>query len=74
MRIVSLANLPGRVAKHASQMYSANLRNLLEHFWDKENKTFTLNLDDEIIDGALITKDKTIRSDMLRQRYAEEGN
>jgi NAD(P) transhydrogenase subunit alpha len=74
VRIIGLANLPGRVAKHASQMYSANLRNLLEHFWDKENKTFPLNLEDEIIDGALITKDKAIRSEMLRQRYAEEGN
>jgi NAD(P) transhydrogenase subunit alpha len=74
VRIIGLANLPGRVAKHASQMYSANLRNLLDHFWDKENKTFPLNLDDEIITGALITKDKAIRSEILRQRYAEEGN
>jgi NAD(P) transhydrogenase subunit alpha len=73
VRIVGLANLPGRVAGHASQMYSSNLRNLLEHFWNKENKAFVLNLEDEIIDEALITKDKTIRSEMLRQRYAEEG-
>lgn len=73
VRIVGLANLPGRVAGHASQMYSSNLRNLLEHFWSKEKKSFVLNLEDEIIDESLITKDKTIRSEMLRQRYAEEG-
>lgn len=73
VRIVGLANLPGRVAGHASQMYSSNLRNLLEHFWSKEKKSFVLNLEDEIIDESLVTKDKTIRSEMLRQRYAEEG-
>ncbi|HMR67988.1 MAG TPA: NAD(P)(+) transhydrogenase (Re/Si-specific) subunit alpha, partial [Anaerolineae bacterium] len=73
VRIVGLANLPGRVAGHASQMYSSNLRNLLEHFWNKEKKSFVLNLEDEIIDESLVTKDKTIRSEMLRQRYAEEG-
>ncbi len=71
--VVGLANLPGRVAGHASQMYSSNLRNLLEHFWNKEKKSFVLNLEDEIIDESLVTKDKTIRSEMLRQRYAEEG-
>lgn len=74
VRILGISNLPGRVANHASQMYSSNLRNLIEHFWDKEAKTFKLNLDDEIIQGCLITQNKTIRSEMLRTHYATEGS
>lgn len=73
VRIIGLGNLPGRVASHASQMYSANLRNLIEHFWNKESKAFVLNLDDEIMQGCLITQDKTIRSEMLRNAYSQEG-
>ncbi len=55
VRIVGFGNLPGRVALTASQMYSSNLANFVEHFWDKEAKTFNLKLTDDIIKGALIT-------------------
>jgi H+-translocating NAD(P) transhydrogenase subunit alpha len=62
VKIVGLANLPGEVAVTASQMYSANLGNFIEHFWRKEEKTFHLNLDDEIIRAALITHNGEIFS------------
>jgi len=55
VRIIGLGNLPGRVAVHASQMYSSNLFNFLDHFWDKKEAKFKLNLEDEIIKGCLIT-------------------
>ncbi len=55
VRIIGLANLPGRVAAHASQVYSANLHNLLEEYWDKDSKMFNLSLEDEIIKGCLVT-------------------
>ena len=55
VRIIGLGNLPGRVATHASQMYSSNLTNLIESYWDEEQKTFNLNLEDETIQGCLIT-------------------
>jgi NAD(P) transhydrogenase subunit alpha len=67
VRIVGLANLPGRVATHASQMYSANLGALLEHFWDEESKSLKLNLEDEIMDGCLIVHEGKLRSEMLRK-------
>jgi H+-translocating NAD(P) transhydrogenase subunit alpha len=62
VKIVGLANLPGEVAVTASQMYSANLGNFIEHFWRKEEKAFHLNLDDEIIRAALITHNGEIFS------------
>ena len=55
VRIIGLGNLPGRVAVHASQVYSSNLCSFVEEYWDKEQKTFKLNVADEIIKGCLIT-------------------
>ena len=69
--VLGLPNLPGRVALHASQMYSANLHNLIEHFWDKEAKAFTLKLDDEIIKGCLIVHEGELRSEMLKKARAQ---
>ena len=69
VRIIGLENLPAHVAVHASQMYSANLTGLVEHFWNKATKTFELNLDDEIIKGCLVTHKNEIRSEMLKKHY-----
>ncbi len=66
VKIVGLGNLPGQVNLTASQMYSANLTNFVDHFWDKEEKKFNLNLEDEIIAGALITHDGALYSEMYK--------
>lgn len=55
VRVIGLGNLPSHVATHASQMYSANLFNLLDEFWNEEEKEFKLDLEDEIIQGCLVT-------------------
>lgn len=60
VRIIGIANMPGRVALNASQMYSNNLYNLLEEFWNKETKQFDLKLEDDIIKGCLITHDGAV--------------
>ncbi|MCR4337339.1 MAG: Re/Si-specific NAD(P)(+) transhydrogenase subunit alpha [Candidatus Omnitrophica bacterium] len=67
VRIIGLGNLPSRVALHASQMYSSNLVNLIEHYWNKENNTFQLNLEDEIIKGCLITHQGQIVNEMVKK-------
>jgi len=64
--IIGLGNMPGRAAVDASLVYSNNLTNLLEHFWDKEAKTFTLNREDEIMQGALVTHEGQIVSEMIK--------
>lgn len=61
VRILGLENMAGRVAVDASQMYSANLYNLIDEFWDKEAKNLPLNLEDDIIQGCLITHDGKVR-------------
>lgn len=55
VKIVGIANLPGRVARAASEMYSSNLGNFIEHFWDKESRAFRLDLGHDIIKGCLLT-------------------
>jgi NAD(P) transhydrogenase subunit alpha len=65
VKIVGIANLPGRAPLHASQVYAANLVSLIEEFWDKQNKTFNLKLDDEIIKGCLITHGGKIVNEKL---------
>ena len=66
VKIVGLGNLPGRVAETASQVYSTNLGNFVDHFWDKELKTFYLNLEDEIIKGSLITHNGEVVNEMYK--------
>jgi NAD(P) transhydrogenase subunit alpha len=66
VNIIGLGNLPGRVASTASQMYSSNLGNFLDHFWDKEAKVFNLDLDDELIKGALMTHNGEIFSETYK--------
>lgn len=69
--LVGLGNLPGRVARHASQMFSSNLTNFVEHFWNDEAKAFKLDRDDEIVQGCLTTFENAIVSEMLKERYAQ---
>lgn len=60
IKIVGVANMPGRVALNASQMYSNNIFNLIDEFWNKEKNQFELKLDDDIIKSCLITHNGAI--------------
>jgi len=69
VRIIGLGNLPGRVTVHASQMFSSNLYNLLEEFWNTEEKRFDLNFEDEIVKGCVITHQGEIVNEMIAKHY-----
>jgi NAD(P) transhydrogenase subunit alpha len=73
VRIVGLRNLPGRVPVHASLMYANNIANLVEHFWDGEEKRFRIDLEDEILKACLITHDNEIRNERIRRIIEEEN-
>jgi NAD(P) transhydrogenase subunit alpha len=64
--IIGLENYPGQVPVHASQMYSSNLYNFLDEFWDDEAKIFKLDMEDEIIKGCLITHNHEIVNEKLK--------
>ncbi|NRB76668.1 MAG: NAD(P) transhydrogenase subunit alpha [Verrucomicrobiales bacterium] len=60
VKLVGLANFEGHVSKHASQVLAANFANMIEHFWDEENKMFKIDLEDEIQQGCVITHDGAV--------------
>ena len=54
--ILGPLNIPSEIPYHASQMYSKNITTFLLHLIDKEGN-FTLDTDDEITAGTLVTRD-----------------
>ena len=66
VRVIGLGNLPGHVAVHASQMYSSNVVNLIESFWNAEQKAFVLDAANEIIKGCLITHQGQIVNEQIK--------
>ncbi len=66
VKVIGYSNLPGRAAKNASDMYASNLANLVLEFWDKEEKTFQLNMEDEILQGCVITHGGEMVNEMIK--------
>lgn len=63
--IVGLANMPGKVAKDASQMYANNLYYLLEHAWDAEAGRPALDTEDAVIGACLLTSGGVVRDERV---------
>ena len=55
VKIIGLANLPGRVAAHASQMYSSNLFNLIGEYLEEGEPHLRLDLNHEVLRACLVT-------------------
>ncbi|MFP4283617.1 MAG: Re/Si-specific NAD(P)(+) transhydrogenase subunit alpha [Opitutales bacterium] len=55
VRLIGLTPLEGLVPTHASQVYASNLCSFLEHFWNEDEKAFAYRLEDEILQGCLLT-------------------
>ena len=68
--IVGNTNLPGEVAMHASQVYSANIFNLIDEFWDKKNSILEITIEDEILSGCLVTHKGEFINSIVKERYS----
>jgi NAD(P) transhydrogenase subunit alpha len=66
VKIVGQPCLPACVSKDASNMYASNLFNLVTEYWDKTNSTFSLNPNDDIVKGCLITRDGAVVNETIR--------
>jgi len=58
-------NVPSTVALHASQLYSRNVTNLLEHLTD--DGTIKVDFEDEITSGSCVTRGGQIVNERARQ-------
>ena len=56
--VLGPVNLPASVPYHASQMYAKNIQTFLLHLI--KDKQLTLDLEDEITSGTLLTKDGAV--------------
>jgi NAD(P) transhydrogenase subunit alpha len=66
VKIVGQGNLPSQVAKNASEMYSNNLFNLLDEFWNEDDKTLDLSPEDEIVSSCVITRGGAIVNETIK--------
>jgi NAD(P) transhydrogenase subunit alpha len=65
VKIVGSLNLPSQMPKDASTLYSRNLATFLLAFW-KDN-AFQLDLNDEILKGAVVTHDGQVLHEAARK-------
>ncbi len=65
--IVGTGLLEGDVPYHASQVYSANVANLIEHFWDKESNTLPIDPEDPLLKGCLMTHNGSIVHESFKE-------
>ena len=52
-------------------MYAANLVNLVSEYWDAEEKTFNLNMEDDILQGCVITHGGALVNEAIKSLRGE---
>jgi NAD(P) transhydrogenase subunit alpha len=70
LSIIGSGNWSGQVSRDASNMYSNNLFNLVDEYWNAEQKRFALDPDDDILSGCLITHAGEIVNPTIKAHYA----
>lgn len=60
VKILGHANVPGRLATDASQLYARNLFNFIEPHVDGESGELKIDWEDEIITGTALTRDGAV--------------
>lgn len=66
VKVIGIGNLPSEVSRNASEMYSNNLFNLIDEFWDGESQTFNLDPQDEIVQNCVITRDGEVVNETIK--------
>ena len=61
VKVIGYANVPGRVAKDASALYSKNIFNFLSLIINKEDNKIILNWEDEIVNSVVLTNEGKLR-------------
>ncbi|MDZ4756316.1 MAG: Re/Si-specific NAD(P)(+) transhydrogenase subunit alpha [Phycisphaerae bacterium] len=72
VKIIAPLNLPATMPTDASVLWSRNLTHFLLAFW--KDKTFALNLDDEIMRGSVITHGGEILHAATRSAMQTDGS
>lgn len=73
VKIIGYTNMPGRLARNASQLYAKNLVNFLKLLIDDKSKAIKINFEDEIIQGALLTYDGKVVNEAFKEFSSVES-
>ncbi|MBR9911372.1 MAG: Re/Si-specific NAD(P)(+) transhydrogenase subunit alpha [Gammaproteobacteria bacterium] len=68
VKIIGTGNWSNEVPRDASQMYASNVFNLIDEFWDEEQKRMTLDFDNDI-SGCVITHEGELVNATIRNHY-----
>ena len=60
VKVIGYLNVPGRIAASASALYAKNLLTFLETMVDKETKSVSVNVEDELVKATMLTKDGAV--------------
>lgn len=69
--IIGTGNWANEVPRDASQMYASNVFNLIDEFWDEEQKSMVLDFNNDI-SGCVITHDGKVVNDVIRKHYESQ--
>ena len=67
VKIVGNTNLPGELPYHSSQVYSTNIFNLIDEFWNEEEKQLSLDITDEILSICLVSHEKEFINKTIKE-------
>ena len=67
VKIVGNTNLPGELPYHSSQVYSSNIFNLIDEFWNEEEKQLNLDITDEILSICLVSHEKAYINKTIKE-------
>jgi NAD(P) transhydrogenase subunit alpha len=70
VKIVGHANMPARLAPATSALYARNLLNFVDLLIDAQTKELVINESDDLVKGALITKDGRVVHQALQRNQA----
>jgi NAD(P) transhydrogenase subunit alpha len=72
--IIGTGNWSSRVPRDATDMYANNLFNLISDYWNEELKSFVLNFEDDILQGAVITHAGKVVNQTISNHYNNTNN
>jgi len=71
--LIGQGNLSNEVCIDASQMYSANLYNLVEDSWDEESNAFIVDFEHDILPGCIITHGGEVTNETIKKILGGES-
>lgn len=72
VKILGFANVAGRLAEDASQLFAKNLLNFITPLVNSETKEMAIDWKDEIVLGTLVTHDGQVVHPMILEKTAKE--